>query len=217
MVDYKPHVVRQGEHVAKLAFVRGADAEEVWNHPSNDNLRAKRSSMDVLYPGDVIHLPEGATTPLPLEKGSNNRYTARIPRRKLTLALASTRGPYANEPYEIRGLPGPPDAIARKGTTGPNGEVDVVVPVTVRELGVFLPNPNLTYLVRVGDADPIAEASGVQKRLENLGFLERGVEHDPEEMQAGVRAFQAKTGLPVTGKVDKPTLDKLAEQSGQPD
>ena len=43
--NYEPHVVTQGDHVEKLAFLRGADAAEVWITPTNGALKAKRKSI----------------------------------------------------------------------------------------------------------------------------------------------------------------------------
>lgn len=42
----------------------------------------------------------------------------------------------------------------------------------------------------------MAEPAGPQKRLGNLGLLERGTEHDPESVESAIRAFQVKNGLP---------------------
>jgi len=214
---YQPHIVRQGEHLDRLAFLRGADPDEVWNDPSNADIKAKRASKDVLYPGDVVHLPEGEQEGLALEQGTTNRYTADVPKRTLRVTVNSQKGPYANEPYEVHGLPSRPGAAPPKGTTGANGEVELSVPILLREIGVFLPNPNITYLFRIGDVDPMSEPTGAQKRLENLGYLEPGTPHDPEAVEAALRAFQHKNGLPVTGQLDQATQNKLVEASGQCD
>lgn len=209
------YVARQGDHVAQLAFRWGVEPEDVWDHPANSDLKAKRQSMDVLYPGDVVSVPQRKDQRLSIEKGTTNRYTATVPRRTLSIALASTDGPYANQPYELHGLPSKPGAPLPKGTTGAKGEIQITVPVTQREVGVLLPNPNIIYHLRIGEVDPMSEPTGPQKRLENLGYLERGKRHDAETVHYAVRAFQAKEGLPVTGELDATTHSKLTEVSGQ--
>ncbi|MBK6514936.1 MAG: hypothetical protein IPG04_12620 [Polyangiaceae bacterium] len=186
---FEPIIVRQGDHVAKLAFLRGADPEEVWNHPSNSDLRAKRPSMDVLYPGDVLHLPRPKPTALAFQQGDTHRFVARVPKRAVKLLLSSSEGPYANEPYEVVGaqLKAAPNA---SGVTGPQGEVTLQLPITAREVQLLLRGPNVTFLFRVGDVDPIDEQGGPRKRLENLGLLERGTAPSTEAIESAVRTFK---------------------------
>ncbi|MFO0612094.1 MAG: hypothetical protein U0414_05890 [Polyangiaceae bacterium] len=215
--NFKPYVVRQGDHVDKLALLRGADGDEVWNDASNDALRAKRATKDVLYPGDVLHLPDTEPPGLSLEKGSNNRFTARIPRKILRVALLSDTGPYANAVYEIRGLKLKAGATPPSGTTDANGVVEVPVPILQRELGVLLPAENVLFQFAIGDVDPMDEATGPTKRLENLGYLRRGEPHDDAARLSATQLFQRDNDLEPSGRLDAETKKKLAEQSGQSD
>ncbi len=49
-----PHVVAQGEHLEKLAFLHGFDAREVWKDPKNDAIRALRKDPLVLRVGKSL-------------------------------------------------------------------------------------------------------------------------------------------------------------------
>jgi hypothetical protein len=215
MRRYAPHVVQQGEHVVKLAFLHGATPEEIWDHPDNADLKAKRASMHVLCPGDVLHLPEGEREGLPLHEGTKNRFSAQVPSHEVSITLTGPKGPLANEPYEVRGLPQRPGEPPPTGTTGQGGEVALSIPAHVREVSVRLTNQNITYAVRVGDVDPIGEPSGVTRRLENLGFLVPGGGHGAAEVAGAIRAFQLRAGLEVTGELDDATRSKLLDASGQ--
>jgi hypothetical protein len=200
---YKPYVVQQGDHGARLAFRAGAPAAEVWDHPKNAELRKKRETMDVLLPGDVIHLPDGAPPGLPVNKETKNRFKATIGKRKTKVHLRDQDGPLANEPYEIRGLP--------MGSSGADGLVEIDVPTTATEVVIYLPARKHSLVIHVGGMDPSGEASGTLRRLENLGYLHVRGNVSEELLEAALRAFQRDQGLKVTGKDDDATRDKLRE------
>jgi hypothetical protein len=185
----------------------------VWEDPANEAIRARRASKDVLYPGDVIYLPDPERHALDFTKGTTNRYTADVPKRTLRVALSSADGPYANEAYVVEGLPTRRGAPAPSGSTGPAGEVSLMVPLTLREVGLRLPGRNLVFRFAIGEVDPLEEPTGVAKRLENLGYLERGL-HDAEDVGAALRAFQRKHNLETTGTLDAATSDAGSQGHG---
>lgn len=61
-----PYVVRQGDYLLKLAQRYGFDAEEVWSHPRNEDLRKLRKDHHILAPGDIVYLPVKANEWLPI-------------------------------------------------------------------------------------------------------------------------------------------------------
>jgi hypothetical protein len=209
---FEPHVVTQGEHVEKLAFLRGADAAEVWDHPANAALKGKRKSMHQLLAGDILHLPVGPMDGLPLEQGTRNRYRARVPVVDVRVSIRTREGPVAGAPYVIEGLPLREGEAPPSGKTGPEGEIHLRVPVVLREVSVRLPEQRVTYQVRVGDLDPAAEPSGAAQRLRNLGFLAAGASAD--DISSSVASFQRSVGLPVTGTLDEATRGRLEEAAG---
>jgi lipoprotein-anchoring transpeptidase ErfK/SrfK len=57
----------------------------------------------------------------------------------------------------------------------------------------------------------------VQARLRQIAWFDGDVtDHYGERTEAAVRGFQAKRGFPVTGAVDRRTLDRLVEMSHEP-
>ena len=60
-----PHVVRQGEYLSRLAHRLGFDAESVWDHPDNAELKQARAHADQLLAGDLLWLPRQAPEPRP--------------------------------------------------------------------------------------------------------------------------------------------------------
>lgn len=212
--EFKPHVVKQGEHVARLALLSGSTEDEVWNHEKNAELKARRGSPEILAPGDVLYLPAGPVEGLELEKGADNAYQATVPRKPFSVKLATLAGPIADEPYEVRGLPQRPGSPPPGGRTGSGGEVELEVPVTTRELSIHLPRLVQTFTLALGAMDPLEETSGVRMRLENLGLLSGGREPEPGEVEAALVAFQSKEGLEATGRADDPTLERLKQRAG---
>lgn len=210
-MDLRPYVVRPGDYLAKLAHVYGFDADEVWNDPKNDEIRAIRKDHGILAPGDVIFLPVKPRDGLPIEKGTTNRYTVTIPKVDVRLVIKDDAGdPVAGERYIVEGLGSAPE-----GTTGPDGAVSFAVPVHVREVSLLFPQRNARMVVRVGDLDPLEESSGVAGRLRNLGFLHTsaGASSDAH-MAAALRAFQRAHGLPETGSLDEDTRRALKDIHG---
>jgi peptidoglycan hydrolase-like protein with peptidoglycan-binding domain len=59
------------------------------------------------------------------------------------------------------------------------------------------------YELRLGHLDPVAEISGVQARLLNLGIYGGPVDGEMNpEFEAAIRVFQERNGLQPTGKLD---------------
>lgn len=207
------HVVRQGEFLAVIAQRLGLAASAIWDDPDNADLRARRPNPDMLAPGDVLHIPDGdEPDPLPVTAQATNRYVAKVPRVKVCLHLNGADGPLVDEPYAVVGLPTPLD-----GRTDSQGKVEFEAPLGLREVRVILAQLDREHVVRIGDLDPLDEASGVRQRLEQLGYygfaLGEATRHplprrDDRDADA-LRAFQRDHGLAPNGIADGPTRDAL--------
>ena len=215
--DYRPYVVRQGDHLAKLAHTHGFDAEEVWGHEQNTDLRQLLRTPDVLAPGDILHVPVKPKEGLAFAAGTSNRYRAAVPKIKVSLTFKDEERVFSNEPFEVHGLGSEgTHGQTSEGKTDANGRLNLELPVTAREVSIVFPNQNVAYDVRIGDMDPAAELSGIKKRLENLGYLPRDCDLGTEDayLVAALSAFQKKHGLEGTGAVDDATKRALEEEHG---
>jgi uncharacterized protein involved in type VI secretion and phage assembly len=215
--DPAPYVVKQGEYLAKLAFVRGFDADDVWNDGKNADLKQKRPDPNVLAPGDVLQIPTAKKEGQPISKGTTNPYTVNIPKVKVDLLFRDGDQPLADRPCEVLGL-GAPDASLPQTTDG-GGKLSLDVPVTTREFFVSFPGQDqkegtaLHYFM--GDIDPVDEGSGVTQRLVNLGYLPAYFDDDADRaadlIKNAVAAFQAENGLDPSGVVDDATRKALMD------
>lgn len=219
--DMRPYVVRQGDHLSGLAARFGFDAQQVWQHADNEEVREARPNPEVLSPGDILFIPEPDPEPLPLEVHTTNRYAAPQPRIRLGLSLRGPGNePLANEPYRLEGIPRPVT-----GNTDGDGFITDTLPAHTRSVRVVLPNLNdHTFLVQVGHLNPTDEPSGLEAQLRGLGYLPSlaGLdEHHPrvadpdadaEALQAAVRAFQRDHDIEETGEADAATIDAIHEE-----
>jgi len=202
--EWKPHVVQQGEHVQKLAFRHGAKPDDVWTHEKNKDLSARRKSMDMLCPGDVLHLPTNPAAGLDLAQGSKNRFRAIVPTIPFRLVLQTGGRSLANQPFEVHGAGG--DIL--EGTTTGEAAVELTLPVWVREIEIRLTELGMRFPVAIGDLDPIDEESGVVQRLRNLGYLPEG-DLAPGDLAGALTTFQHARGLAETGELDETTRGEL--------
>jgi hypothetical protein len=207
----KPYVVKQGDYLTKLAYLMGFKASDVWDDPQNADLKASRASMDVLYPTDVIYIPDTAPEPQALAGGTANAYAADVPKVTVDLLFSDLDKPLANEPCEITGLSGS-DASDPKTTDG-DGKLSLEVPVTIREFNIKFPGKDLEFTVAVGDMDPHTVDSGIMMRLQKLGYMP-DVTDDSEDdvaamMSIALFAYQTDNGIPVTSTIDDATRSAI--------
>jgi len=215
----KPYVVRQGDNLTCLAFRRGFDAETVWNDPKNDDIRAMREDMDVLYPGDLLFLPDSAAASVSLSAQTGNNYGANVPKITLRIAFEDDDGAYAGEDFVVVGVDPPLEL-----TTDGEGVAVFEIPYTTKSPKVIFPARKEAYVVDVGHLDPVTTKSGVQQRLRLLGWLPhpttavtsdalaKTVAH--YEMSEALKQFQEASGVTPTGEIDKPTRDALVAAFG---
>ncbi|WP_437731960.1 peptidoglycan-binding protein [Sorangium sp. So ce1335] len=205
-----PYVIQQGEHLRKLAFRFGMDAETLWRHDKNQELASRRKNMDLLHPGDVLHVPAEPAPALDISAGTMNRYKARVPTVPVKIQLESAVRSLAGQRFEVHGIGEGAEPI--RGTTTAEGEASFEVPVLVREVELRLPDAGLVIPVLVGDLDPIDEPSGLAQRLRNLGYLPATGDVAAEDVTLALMAFQREQELPVTGAADDETRRALEER-----
>ena len=211
-----PYVVRQGDYLAKLAFVNGFDVDAVWGDPKNEELKKLRGDHHILAPGDVVHFPTGKKEGQPIAKGTTNGYAAKVPTVEVNLEFRNADGtPMAGEPLEIQGIA----AASAAAKTDGAGKVVLKLPVTVREVTVGFPLRHYAHTVRVGDLDPGVEASGIKQRLQHLGFLlptpaGPDAADDDDTLRQAIAMFQVKKNIEATGILDEDTRKALLDEHG---
>ena len=202
--------VKQGEDISCIAEKYGLSEETIWNDPANAELKEKRKDPNILYPGDVVMIPDKQ---LKEESGSSeqrHRFRKKTATVMLRLQLLDDDdSPRANLRYIIE-----IDGHFEEGTTDGDGKLEHPIPSDAKT-GVLLVGDDDMIPLSFGDLDPIETVSGVQHRLLNLGFDcgEINGELDSETREA-LMEFQQKYGLTESGQIDQTTKDKLLEVHG---
>src|SRR5258708_1990383 len=208
-----PYVIRQGDHLPKLAAKMGFDADAVWNHPKNGDLRMRRIDWHMLCPCDVLYVFKPKSKWLPVQVGAQNRFRAEIPRIQVRVTFCQGGKPIADAPCVVHGLPSP-----NQFNTDGDGKLSFAAPVTLESVTVEFSKPHFIQRLRIGHLDPINEPSGVYQRLKNLGIQSftgpLPARVDQAAMSQAVQKFQSAQRLPVTGEVDDETRGRLREAHG---
>ena len=207
-VDY---TVQQGDCIESIALRHGLFWEKIWKHQKNSDIKEKRKNPNVLYPGDIVFLPDKVIKEESVAAGQCHRFKRKgVPCRLRMILRDEEDKPRANEPYVLN-----IDGHFFDGTTGDDGMVDHPISPGARRAILRMGGEQEEYSFDLGYVDPLAEINGVQARLNNLGFdcgPVDGVLND--QTREAIQGFQQKHNLKVTGEMDRPTLDKLEKVYG---
>jgi hypothetical protein len=199
-----PYVVRQGEYLAELAHRFGFDADTVWAHARNAELRALRRTGEVLHPGDVVHVPRGTARRARFTHGARHETIVEVATVRVRVVFEDHEGPIDDEACELLGVAAHP--LARR--TDAQGGIDVDVPVGLREFSVRFATSPVSFPVRVGELDPIDTRTGLWQRLTHLG-LNAGPAPEERGVRDALAAWQRANHLPPTGTLDDESRRRL--------
>jgi N-acetylmuramoyl-L-alanine amidase len=211
------HTVQQGECISSIAkLYRIADPSKIYSHPDNAALRQKRADPNLLFPGDEVAIPF-ETRQENRAIDSKHRFRVGAQPTMLRLIILNEDGqPVADKNYSLS-----VDGQQVEGRTRPNGliEHEIAADAQRGELRVQLDDPAYgtvyTWSLQIGFLDPIDELSGVQARLNNLGFDSGEVDGlNGPRTRAAVKSFQKKHGLVVDGIAGPKTKAQLKRVYG---
>lgn len=237
-IDYE---VQEGDCINNIAFANGFTWETLWNHPKNAQLKGKRKDPNLLNPGDVVHVPDLTIEEKSCAADQRHSFRRKSVPAKLKMQLlkqkdkdekASTAPtgdlsqyedpdfqphsekdvPRANVPYVLE-----IDGVLIHGSSDGNGFIEAPISPGASS-GRLILNPGTpdeeTYPLQLGGVDPIEELGGIKERLANLGFPAGDGDGETPEMEVALTLFQEKYGLPITGKLDEATRQKLKTVHG---
>lgn len=206
------YIIKTGECISSIAHKTGHFWETIWNDSGNTDLRNVRSDPHVLLPGDRLVVP-----PLRSKEESGQTDTRHRFRRKgvpeiFRIVVLKRDEPRSNERYVLE-----IDGTVFSGNTDQNGQIKCNISGNAQrgKLLVGTGSDVDEYTLTFGDLDPLTEISGIQARLNNLGFP-----CGPVDGILGLRTcqalkrFQSREGLSITGRPDDATQQKLKEVHG---
>lgn len=206
--------VGMGMCLAKIAYRFGFFPETIWRHPENAALRQKRADLHILAADDEVYIPAPHRREVKASTGTAVMLRRRgVPERLRIRFLDRHGAPRAGLPFVLFvELPDGDICPARDGVTDPDGILDLPVSPAASS-GTLRLDPdgcNETYEFDFAYLDPIEETSGVQARLNNLGYGCGDADGVLGPLtRAALRRFQADEGLPPTGDADPLSLQRL--------
>jgi N-acetylmuramoyl-L-alanine amidase len=212
------HTVSQGECLSSIARQYGfANWRTIYEHPRNADFRRRRPNPNLIYPGDQLTIPDKAPKKESCQTGSTHAFRLHAQHTLLRIVVQdAARQPLRGAAYRLR-----IGETVLQGTT--DGEGLIAQPISPGvvdgELAVRLGEEpgdgEYVWAVKIGHLDPADEISGVQARLNNLGFDCGPVDGiNGPNTEAAVRSFQRKHGLTVDGIAGPQTQSKLQEVYG---
>ena len=212
------YTVQQGDCLSSIAQTWGfSDYKPIYFASENAAFREKRPNPNIIFPGDILFIPDRRINERPCSTDQLHRFVAPQPGVYLRLCLKDDlHQPYRNSKYRLR-----VDFDDYEGRSDGNGMVEQRIPATAAEGEITIfpadgddSDAGYTFTLNLGHLDPIDETSGVDARLINLGFGPPDAESDGLSDDARIealQAFQDRFGLEVTGEVDEATRRKLKE------
>jgi N-acetylmuramoyl-L-alanine amidase len=207
--------VVQGDCLSSIAKAFGfADWRVIYNHGSNADFRRLRPNPNLIYPGDQLFIPE---TDAHVETAATDAWHQfRVESQKTLFRarmLDSGMAGLSGKKYKLE-----VGGRVKEGILGNDGMIEQEIAPDESEATVTVwmdpdtSRPGIIWNVRLGHLDPIDTTSGIQARLQNLGFEPGPIngELTPLTVDA-IKGFQSRFGLTVNGEADSPTKAKLKE------
>ena len=211
----KTHTVVQGEHISRIARKYGfVNFSTVWDFAQNGDLKRLRVNPNVLFPGDKVLVPDKEAKRETAATGRRHKYVLRDRGLKLRIAIKEFGwAPVGNTPCDLK-----VENDTKKLTTDGGGRIEQEIPVTAEIAKLTI--RDVEYSVMIGHLDPVEEDSGLEARLNNLGYyVSPPGNRDEDELRSAIEEFQrdhdlvGAGGLP-SGVSDAATQAKLKEVHG---
>ncbi len=204
------YTVEQGDSMSSIAYEHGFFWETLWHYAANAELKRLRKRPNILKPGDLVVIPP--IQPKEESGATEKRHTFKrkgVP-EKFNLQFLDYEGkPLADEPYLLI-----IDGSSSKGHLDGEGWIRVAIPpaACLGRVEVGVEGKLAACTLNFGHLDPVAEISGVQARLQNLGYYEGEVDGANNELLAqAVQAFCKDEEIPGKTLSDAAFQKKLEE------
>ena len=168
------HIIQQGENLCSIAKKHKiANWKDIYLHPENATFRKMRPNPNIIMQGDEIVIPEITKRGVTVRTGRNHVFVVKDNAQKFQLQIMDhERKPLAGTKVAV-GL----ESVASPIFTNAKGVVEVLIPANAPSsftLDIFSDTastePSWQYEVQLSALDPSDTVSGVQARLNALGF-----------------------------------------------
>lgn len=203
-------IARDGDCFINICNQEGFFWETVWNHPENRELRERRQKHNIIKKGDRIYIPDWELREYQAETEKRHTFCVKVAKVNFTLTLKDLGQPRANESYILI-----VNGRSITGTTDDNGTFTESIPPKARYGRLLLGEKQEEITINFGFMDPIDEISGVQRRLQNLGYYEGEIDDQLNfETIGAIAEFQRWAELSGEGKLSDETKQALVKANG---
>ena len=186
----------------------------IYDHPQNADFKQKRTNPNIICTGDPLFIPDKGMKTALRPTGSEHRFVRTSDSHLIRVVLKNSKGqPYSGKQFKLT-----VGGTVYEGTTGGDGLVEQKIEghESEAELRLWLKSDGsgkpIVWKMNVGHLDPVDEVTGVQARLNNLGFKCGAVDGNVgPRTQTALKAFQKEKGLPETGTIDDATRSQLRD------
>jgi hypothetical protein len=160
------HNIVSGQGVDKIAYWAGRLPKTIWSHGNNAKLAGARQGWNVLARNDPIFIPPVQSKSINVRPCYRYFLVRHYMMARFRLRLCAGMQPLSGVPFLLEFQ----DVAPVEGLMGEGGIIDIEVPAFVEAVKVTFGNPSFTFVLKLESLLPIADDSGVQQRLRNLGF-----------------------------------------------
>lgn len=213
------HTVAQGETLLRIARQYGfRTSKSLYQHPINADFRTLRPDPNLIFPGDIIKIPQKTEKFMPLKTGSKNTFVVRDEKEYFRLKVAYDDGDDITGKRVVLNI----GSQAIDTVLQSDGLIEVELnnnDALTGNVDLYLKagdtTPTKSFAVQIGNLDPIDTLSGVQGRCNMLGFNCGKVDGVMgEKTRIGVKEFQYEHELDVDGIPGPKTKAKLQQVFG---
>ncbi|MDX1811991.1 MAG: LysM peptidoglycan-binding domain-containing protein [Gammaproteobacteria bacterium] len=198
------YTVKQGDCLNSIAYKHGYYWKTLWD--LNSELRENRTDPSVLLPGDIVNIPELREKKEDCATEAKHSFKKLGIPAKFRLVVEQNGIPVANKAYKLI-----IDGIEVEGQTDDKGFLEESMMPDAQKASLEIDGLNFEFAL--GEIDPIAEPTGVQTRLQNLGFYDGAIDGDigPVTEQA-IADFLAFVGEDSDGTLDDNARQRIIER-----
>jgi N-acetylmuramoyl-L-alanine amidase len=209
------YVVKQGDCLSSISARFGFSSyRAVYDAPENAEFKRKRPNPNLIYPGDVLVIPDKEAKEIEVASGARYRFKLAVKPTWLRLEIK------VDDPHRY---------LLEVGEASFRGKTDGTAPIehqvdplehdgTIRlwpdgdDAPDEPPDDAIRWSLQLGGLDPVDEVSGVQGRLSNLGYYDGPINGTVDDLTtAAIRWFQRDQGEDETGTIDDALRRKLSE------
>lgn len=205
------HRVLAGECISSIANRYGFFWMTLWNLPENATLKNKRKNPNVLMPGDEVVVPDIRIREQEVATDAQHTFVRLGIPMQFRMQLLSAGQPRSGVAYrfDIEGQ-------SATGKTDSEGIVKLSIPpgTTTGTLWLKEGETPEIYELSFGELNPIEDVSGVQQRLNNLGYDCKVTKQLDEQTLVALSTFRAERQLADSDSIDDATRDALLEAHG---